>query len=78
MHGPYAGILSGPVALPAFICCKASRVVITIMTYWSGNSSFSVNTKSWSSYCKRGKCSVTDRKKSLILLAKIQQSAIIE
>ena len=40
----HAGILSGPVALFALAFRNASTVSATLITYWSGNSSFTDNT----------------------------------
>ena len=66
----YAGMLSVPVALLALTLSNALNVVHTLITYWSGSSSLTVNIL-WLLF-NRGKWSLTDKKKSFIVLASRQ------
>ena len=63
----HAGTLSGPTALFTLICCKAFSVVITLMTYSAGISSWTSNTAR--SLVSRGRLLLTDTKNSFIRFA---------
>ena len=65
-------MLLGPVALLALTLSEALKVVHTLITYWSGSSSLTSNTL-WLLF-NRGKWSLTDTKKSFIVLASKPQS----
>ena len=64
-----AGALSGPVALFVLTFLRAFRVVVKSMTYSSG--SWPSTPKASLFLSSRGRCSLSDTKKSFILLASI-------